>query len=145
MKRMDLPPVWATLFMALAWALAHIAPIATFGARPMTAKMCLVAGIVLIGWSVIWFLRRATPLEPRKTPKTLLVSGPFWINRNPIYTGLALLLTALALWLGALSAALTVPAFLWVIHTRFVRDEEAALRAAFGAEAEAYLARTRRW
>jgi protein-S-isoprenylcysteine O-methyltransferase Ste14 len=67
------------------------------------------------------------------------------VNRNPLYTGLALIQTAWALWLGTLSALLTVPAFLWVIHVRFVRAEEAGLRAAFGDEAEAYLARTRRW
>lgn len=144
-KKLDLPPVWAALFAALAWVLPRIEPLLTFGPRPFTATLCLVAGIVLIAWSISWFVRGATPMEPGKTPKTLLVKGPYRVNRNPVYTGLALILTAWALWLGALSALLTVPAFMAVIHIRFVRAEEDGLRRAFGREAEAYMARTRRW
>lgn len=145
MKKLDLPPVWLALFTALAWALSWIAPIYTFGSRPVTAGLCIVAGVVLIGWSISLFIRRATPMEPRKTPSALLSTGPYRVNRNPVYTGLALLLLAFGLWLGTLSAALMAAAYLAVIDRRFVRGEEAALRKAFGAAAEAYLARTRRW
>jgi protein-S-isoprenylcysteine O-methyltransferase Ste14 len=142
---MDLPPVWLAFFAALAWALSWIGPLYSFGPRPVTAGLCIVAGVVLIGWSISLFVGRATPMEPRKTPSALLSTGPYRVNRNPVYTGLALLLLAFGLWLGALSAALMAGAFVIVIDRRFVRGEEAALRKAFGPAAEAYLARTRRW
>lgn len=145
MKKLDLPPVWAAVFAVLAWVLAGLMPLMGLRSAPITALLCVIAGLVLIGWSASWFMRRATPIEPRKTPKALLVKGPYRINRNPIYTGLALILAAWALWLGALSSLLMVAAFMAVIQMRFVRAEEAGLRRAFGPEAEAYLTRTRRW
>ena len=69
----------------------------------------------------------------------------FKINRNPIYTGMALVLVGIAFWLGALSALALALCFPFVVTARFIRDEEASLRSVFGAEAEAYLRRTRRW
>jgi protein-S-isoprenylcysteine O-methyltransferase Ste14 len=35
--------------------------------------------------------------------------------------------------------------FVWVIERRFILDEEARLRAAFGPEFDAWAARTARW
>ena len=145
MKRMDLPPIWLVVFMAAAWALAQVAPAVILGPRPFTAAMCTLAGVVLIAWSAIWFMRHSTPIEPRKTPRVLLASGPYRLNRNPIYTGLALILLGWGLWLGALTAVLATPVFMALIDRRFVRAEEQGLRDAFGPEAERWLARTRRW
>ncbi|REC94650.1 methyltransferase family protein [Kushneria indalinina] len=102
-------------------------------------------GLALAGWAILWFVRRRTPIEPHETPTCLIVEGPFRLNRNPIYSAMTLLLLALALWNGALSALLTVGLFPWVITRRFIHHEERALRDVFGAQAERYFARTRRW
>lgn len=143
----DLPPVWMLAHGVLAWAASEAVPLLSFGgsvARAIGAVAAL-AGIGLALWAAIWFARRRTTIEPREEPSTLIVEGPFRLNRNPIYTGMALVLVGWALWLGTLSAFLAVLPFPWVIDRRFVRGEETTLRDAFGAEADRYIAATRRW
>ena len=143
----DLPPVWMLGHAALAWGAARVLPLVEFAgpvSRALGAAIAL-AGVGLAAWAAAWFARRRTTIEPREEPTALIVEGPFRVNRNPIYTGMALVLLGWALWLGALSALLVVIPFAWIIDRRFVRGEEAALRQAFGAEAESYMARSRRW
>ena len=143
----DLPPVWASGFLIAEVVAASVLPIAVFVSPPATliGIGLIVVGILLAAWSALWFRRKRTSIEPRDVPKALIVEGPFRINRNPIYTGMALVLVGIACWIGALSAVAIALVFPFVITARFIRGEEAALRSAFGAEAEAYIARTRRW
>ena len=142
----DLPPVWMLGHGLLAWGAAKTVPLVDFAA-PSRAMGALVAaaGVALAVWASIWFWRRRTTIEPREEPSALIVEGPFRVNRNPIYTGMALVLLGWALWLGALSAVLAVLPFPFVIDRRFVRGEEDALREAFGTRAERYMAGSRRW
>jgi protein-S-isoprenylcysteine O-methyltransferase Ste14 len=146
-KYFDLPPVWTVQFALIAYLLADFLPIATFSGAVFTllAWLSSWAGFALILFSAMWFFREKTPIEPRHKPKSLLVRGPYKINRNPIYTGLVLILAGFCLWLGALSSLICVPALVWVLTKRFIEGEEAALLDAFGSEAEAYMAKTRRW
>jgi protein-S-isoprenylcysteine O-methyltransferase Ste14 len=144
LRRLDLPPIWAALAAALAWALARLAPWPGLqaGAWPLLPGL---AGGALILWAAAFFLSRRTPIEPRHAPRALITGGPFRFNRNPIYSGMMLVLLGWALHLGALAAFLPVLAWPVLITRRFVLEEEAALRRAFGPEAEAWLARSRRW
>ena len=91
------------------------------------------------------FLRHRTPIEPHHTPNALISTGPFAITRNPIYVAMALMLAGWALWSGVVLGLVLVPLFRWIITRRFILDEEARLRAAFGPDADAYIANTRRW
>jgi protein-S-isoprenylcysteine O-methyltransferase Ste14 len=139
----DLPPVWALAAAVLAWVLARLAPLAALPAWP--AAPLAVAGAGLMLWAALWFRAKRTPIEPRQPPRALIVEGPFRLNRNPIYSGMVLVLVAWGFFLGAASALLPAAGYLVLVDRRFVRAEEAALRAGFGAEAERYLAATRRW
>lgn len=143
----DLPPIWAAGFALAEWGLARALPIVDFAssfAGAIGVALCL-AGFSLAAWAAVWFSRKKTSIEPGERPTSLIVEGPFRINRNPIYTGMALVLVGIAFWLGALSALALALCFPFVVTARFIRDEEASLRWVFGAEAEAYLRRTRRW
>jgi len=139
----DLPPIWALGAAVLAWGLARVAPLAPLPAWP--AAPLGLAGFGIVIWAALWFRRKRTPIEPREAPRALIVEGPFRVNRNPIYSGMVLVLLGWGFYLGAASALVPALAFLVVIDRRFVRAEEGALRAGFGAEAERYLAATRRW
>ncbi|MGM0585495.1 MAG: methyltransferase family protein [Pseudomonadota bacterium] len=145
LRRLDLPPVWAALAAALAWGLARLVPVPRLDLGLWPPVLLAALGFGLILWAAALFLSRGTPIEPGRTPRALLAAGPFRLNRNPIYTGMALILLAWALHLGALAALLPVLAWPVLITRRFIRAEEAALREAFGPEAEAFLDRTRRW
>jgi protein-S-isoprenylcysteine O-methyltransferase Ste14 len=143
----DLPPIWLVVFMAMAWAFARFGSLATTSSSALEAFGIVVAatGLGLIVWSAGWFWRKKTTIEPHHTPSTLIVEGPYRLSRNPIYLGMVLILTGQVLWLSALSPALLPPIFLIVLTERFVKPEEAALTAAFGASGTAYMAATRRW
>ena len=140
----DIPPVWALGVAAAQWAAAALLPVLRFELEWLGWALVL-AGLALGVWAAVWFRRKRTSIEPRDVPRALIVEGPFRVNRNPIYTGFALILLGWGVLLGALSAALLSAAFPLAIDRRFVRGEEAALRAAFGSEADRYIAATRRW
>ena len=143
----DIPPAWFLGVLTAQWAAARALPVVAFeGVAAEAAGWALVgAGFGLAAWAAAWFRRRRTTIEPRDEPTTLIVEGPFRVNRNPIYSGMALVLTGAGLLLGAASSVALALAFPWIVTRRFVRGEEDALRAAFGEEARRYLARTRRW
>lgn len=143
----DLPPIWLLLALGVGWFLATYLPLVqAFGPAFRVAGLVLsLAGIAAIFWSAWWFWRKKTTIEPHHTPGRLIVEGPYVYSRNPIYLGMAMILTGAVLWWGALSAVPLPLAFVAIIHTRFVLPEEAALRAAFGTEAEQYIAATRAW
>ncbi|MEM9012802.1 MAG: isoprenylcysteine carboxylmethyltransferase family protein [Pseudomonadota bacterium] len=145
MDALDLPPVWTVLFGMIAFGLSSILPIWTFAFGPGLGVGLMLAGVALIVWAAIWFRRMGTPIEPRNTPSALLVEGPYRLNRNPIYTGMTVVLIGWALILGTLSALILALLFPLIMTYRFVLGEEEGLRQTFGAKAEAYFARTRRW
>ena len=75
----------------------------------------------------------------------LIYGGAFAFSRNPIYLAdLIVLVGWLMIW-GAAAPFVLIPAFAWIINTRFIAPEEARLQAAFGEAFTAYAARTRRW
>lgn len=74
-----------------------------------------------------------------------MVGGVYRATRNPMYVGLALLLLAWTVYLGAPLALLGVAAFVAYI-TRFqIVPEERVLAQKFGPEFGAYRSRVRRW
>ena len=129
---------------ASAWVLALMIPVFRFHI-PVLPWVFMAAGVALILWSALYFWQQKTPIEPRKKPKALLATGPYRINRNPIYTGMALILLGIALKLGAATALFPVVTFPMLITKRFITGEEEALREAFGTQGENYIASTRRW
>ena len=143
----DLPPVWALAFALAAIALGRWLPPGPFQnpAWRWLGVALMLAGFGLAIWAARWFRRKRTTIYPSGAPTRLIVEGPFRINRNPIYTGMALILAGWAFILGSAVALVPVALFVLVITRRFIPGEEAALRRIFGAEAEDYLRRTRRW
>ncbi|HIZ38182.1 MAG TPA: isoprenylcysteine carboxylmethyltransferase family protein [Candidatus Ruania gallistercoris] len=76
---------------------------------------------------------------------TLVTSGVFGSTRNPLYLGLAGLLTAHALWLGSRRALIPAGAFVLAIDQWQIPAEEAALAEKFGKVYRAYTAQVPRW
>jgi protein-S-isoprenylcysteine O-methyltransferase Ste14 len=141
----DLPPVWTLALGILAWVLARLLPVATFGWGIVPGVALILGGLALILWSALWFRRKRTTIHPHGEPAALIVEGPYRFNRNPIYTGMVAILIGWAFWLGAPAAFLPVFALPVILTARFIRHEEEALLTAFGPEAGRYLAATRRW
>lgn len=146
MKWIDLPPLWLGLFAALGWVQAHWWPLGSFGAVGDWAGAALVvAGLALAVAAAVEFRRARTTIVPHLEPSAIVTSGVYWISRNPIYLGDALILAGLGLRWDSVLALGLVPVFVAVIAARFIHPEEARLRARFGPAFDAWAARVRRW
>jgi protein-S-isoprenylcysteine O-methyltransferase Ste14 len=122
------------------------------GSRPGAArKVGAVAAAAASGWlmagSVQRFRQSGTTVEPFDPSRStaLVTSGPNSVTRNPMYVGMAGLLTAHALFRGGWATAVPIAAFVAVIDRVQIRPEEAALRERFGQEYDDYCRRVRRW
>ncbi len=146
-RKFDIPPIWALGAALLGQGLHFLLPYGNF-ARPATQGAAVAFGafgVMLAAWAMIRFRLNKTPVEPRNTPKALVADGPYRFNRNPMYTGLTLLVFGLALWLGSPFALLAAVALPFILTERFIRAEEAGLAEAFPEEAKDFFSRTRRW
>jgi protein-S-isoprenylcysteine O-methyltransferase Ste14 len=119
---------------------------------PLPRSITLAAGALLVVAAIALFattlrLFRATGQHPRPwlpTP-SLIVEGPYWFSRNPIYVAMTFAQIGLGLlldnaWIVALSAA-----SLTAVHFIAVRPEEAYLFDRFGEPYRRYLASVRRY
>lgn len=146
LAKLDWPPVWTAAAVALVWAGSLLLPWQVLGlAGPVVGKWLVWGGFLLMGVAAVQMVLARTTVIPRRDPSRLVTGGIFALSRNPIYLGDALVLAGACLWLQVPWALPMVAAFGWVIETRFIRDEEARLEAAFGPEFRLWSQGTRRW
>jgi len=138
-------------FGALALLCAYLPPftdrrgIWTLGgeATRWAGVLLFVAGEVLRIWPVFVLGRRFSGLVAIQPGHTLVTGSVYGLIRNPSYLGMLVLVLGWALafraGVGVLIAALFVPPLI-----ARIRSEERLLQARFGAEYEAYCARTSR-
>lgn len=106
----------------------------------------LALGVALFVWCVALFARvgRGT-LAPWDPTRRLVAVGPYRFMRNPMITGVALILGGQALYLGSWRVALWTGVFVLVNHVYFLVSEEPGLRRRFGESYVDYAARVPRW
>ncbi len=105
----------------------------------------LAVGVLLIAVSAGMFRRRKTTLNPFGESSALVQGGVYRHSRNPMYLGMLLILTGVALWLGNVLAFAVPVVFVAAISRWNIRTEERLLEARFGAEYRHYKQRVRRW
>ncbi len=142
----DLPPIWLFGHLVVAWGIGRIYPVVlAAGAGRWIGGALVLAGLGLLTAAIRRMAARKTTVIPRRAPAALVTDGAFGFSRNPIYLADALILTGAIFWWDALLALPLVAVFVGVIQTRFIRDEEAVLTAAFGPEFDLWAQRVRRW
>ncbi len=99
----------------------------------------LAAGGALRIWPVFVLGRRSSGLVAIQPGHTLVTNGIYGVIRHPSYLGLLVNALGWGLAFGVLLTALMIPPLL-----ARIRAEERLLRAQFGAEYDAYRARTSR-
>lgn len=105
------------------------------------------AAVGLMGGAVARFRSNHTTVEPFDPTRasTLVTDGPNALTRNPMYLGMAGLLTAHAIARGGWRTLLPVAGFAAVIDRVQIRPEEEALRKLFGERYADYTRRVPRW
>jgi protein-S-isoprenylcysteine O-methyltransferase Ste14 len=146
-RLLDMPPVWLALFVALAWVQARYLPVWpwSYPMIDLLAGVLVGAGLLLMGLALAEMRRARTTIIPHLPPDALVTTGVFNRSRNPVYLGDTLVLAGLVLFWRAWPSLLLVPLFMWLVTDRFIRPEEARLRARFGAQFEHWARRVRRW
>ena len=137
-----LPGIVAVLVPAVLLSGADLAPwpLALVGA------VVLGFGVGMIAWTVALFagVGRGT-LAPWDPPERLVIRGPYRYVRNQMITGVVSVLLGEAALFGS-AAVLTWAAIVFAINAvYFPLIEEPDLRSRFGADYDAYAARTPRW
>jgi protein-S-isoprenylcysteine O-methyltransferase Ste14 len=143
------PPLVGLVLAGAMWGLATLPPALALPAGPRLALVALLvaAGVAFDIGGVLAFLRQRTtvnPLRPQNA-SALVTGGIYRLTRNPMYVGMALLLTAWAVQLSALWPFAGPAAFILYMNRFQIVPEERALRALFGEAWAAYAARVRRW
>lgn len=109
------------------------------------ALVAIGVGIDL--WAVFAFRRArttVTPLSPQKA-SSLVVTGLYRFTRNPMYLGLLLVLTGIAVLLGCIANVAVLAGFVAYITAFQIKPEEEKLSQIFGDSYLSYRQRVRRW
>lgn len=146
-RRPIYPPTYLLLAFLLMIGLHLVAPVRLLIHAPyrFLGLIPLAGGVALVLWGAGIFERVGTAIKPFEESSVLVSRGPFRVSRNPMYLGMVIGLTGVAVVAGSLTPFLVVPAFAILIERRFIRAEEAHLERTFGASYMAYKARVRRW
>ncbi|MEZ5491720.1 MAG: isoprenylcysteine carboxylmethyltransferase family protein [Gammaproteobacteria bacterium] len=91
------------------------------------------------------FQKSRTPLSVNATSETLHTSGVYRLSRNPMYLGITIGLSGLALLLSAWPNLLFPVLFILVMDRFFVQQEEKSLQEHFGQSYRDYQRQVRRW
>lgn len=134
---------------ALMWWITSALPTLTFiiPGKNLLAIGLLSAGGIIAAAGVVACRRAKTTVNPLKPEKasSLIIAGPYYYTRNPMYVGMLFVLVGWAVYLSNLAALLFTPAFILYMNRFQIEPEERALTARFPREYPAYRGKVRRW
>jgi protein-S-isoprenylcysteine O-methyltransferase Ste14 len=141
------PPVLYAGALVLGLVLDWMVPLRHLPTLParLVGIVCLVmgAGVAHSGEKVMH--RAGTNIRPDLPTTALVTEGPFSRTRNPLYLGLTLMYTGLALLIPRTWPLVLLVPVLLVMRWGVIAREERYLERKFGEPYRAYLGRVRRW
>jgi protein-S-isoprenylcysteine O-methyltransferase Ste14 len=150
--RLVLAPIAGALFLSLIASFIFLSlacdrwlglpHIFYFHLSSIVGSCLIVVGLFLMLFSMAYFLRvRGTPV-PLSPPPKLVTTGPYKFSRNPMLTGLFILLFGLGIALGSLSLVfIFIPLFIIMNVWELKKVEEPELARRLG---KAYIAYKKR-
>ena len=146
-KRGPVPPLFLLLGLLLQWGLHVFLPIARLVPEAWTVwgTVPIAVGVGVVVHVASQFSKVNTAINPFDEPSVLVTSGVFQVSRNPIYLAMVVTLIGAAIAWGTLSTFVVPPALVWLLSSKFIAREEAALNQSFGLEYERYQGQVRRW
>lgn len=147
---LKIPPVAQGLVaIVLIWLFDRYAPnyYIKFIYQYIVAYALIGIGAIVALSGVISFIKLSTTIDPRypKKASELVISGIYKYSRNPMYLGILLAITGIAVFFGALSGIFIVFSFVAFINKYQIVPEEVALREKFGENYTDYTQKVRRW
>jgi protein-S-isoprenylcysteine O-methyltransferase Ste14 len=141
------PTAWALAVLAgfVAGWLYPLAFVPTWIPRAWMGSGVIVVGIALAVWAIITIRKAGTQFDVYKPTTAIVENGPYRFTRNPIYFGMFLGQTGIAIGFDNLWVLAMLVPFYLVIRHGVVAREEAYLARKFGATYGSYKSRVRRW
>ena len=142
-----LPPLLYGGAFLLGLLLGRVLPLGRPAAVParIAGAACVAAGLAIAWWGERVMRRAGTNVRPDLPSTALVTDGPFRYTRNPLYVGLTLLYTGVALLIPRTWPLLLLLPVLLVMRWGVIAREERYLEQKFGEPYRAYLGRVRRW
>ncbi len=145
-----IPPVFFGLALAAGFLLKRLFPVplvppAFERSADLAGFAISLLGLAFGGWALVTFLSARTTPHPNHPASALVTSGPYRVSRNPMYVGLSLALSGIALIANTPWILATLPPVWFALRRLVIGPEEAYLERRFGDEYQAFRARTRRW
>ena len=141
------PPAYYAAALASGVLLHRAVPL-DVPARPSSALLggaVLVAGLVLDLAGVATVIANRTTIVPHRPVAKLLTSGIYRFSRNPMYTGLGLVVAGGALVVGTWWPLVLLPLALVAVRRLVIEPEETYLAEHFGTAYADYRRSVRRW
>lgn len=146
----------AVVHPPIAWALAFVAGLAADWFHPLRFVPATIPGAWLGGaflalgfglaiWAILTIRRAGSRIETNKPTTTIVANGPYRFTRNPIYIGMFLGQTGLAIGFDSLWILAALAPFYAVVRYGVVAREEAYLERKFGGAYLGYKSRVGRW
>lgn len=130
------PAIFVDKALALPWPVpGNVSPIAAY--------LLMAAGTALVAWTMVDFRKsRGTPV-PVNPPQALVTGGPYRYTRNPMLTGVFLLMFGLGFAIPSPSLVLFFTPLYMLAHVWELKQiEEPELLRRFGDEYAAYREKT---
>ena len=143
------PPLQAGVCAGGMWLVAKYVPefaVDFQWSTYFTAFLVFIGVCIDFAALAVFFRSKTTvsPIAPQKTSR-LVVSGVYKFSRNPMYLGLAFILSGFGFWLENLATFLFIPVFIWYVTRYQIIPEEEILLEKFGLEYADYVSKVRRW
>jgi protein-S-isoprenylcysteine O-methyltransferase Ste14 len=148
--RFPFPPALFAVPLALAlavdrWVLRLPLPGADRRGTRATGAAVAAGGALLSLSGVVTVVRHGTTVVPHHAVTRLVVTGPFRLTRNPMYTGHVLALLGAALRAGSWWPLIVAPLCVRATTRLVILPEEDYLADRFGEDYQRYRTRVRRW
>ena len=146
MKR-PLPPTYLLVTLAVVGISHFTAPLVQIiaGAWRFVGLAPLFVGVALNIAADNTLKAHSTTAKPFQESDALVTSGVFGFSRNPMYLGMILILSGVALLAGSVTCWVAVLLFAVIVDRRFVTAEERMLEQKFAEDFRQYKQRIRRW
>ncbi len=141
------PPVYYAAAFATGLFLQRAVPLDVPG-RPVSALVgaaILGAGLALDAAGVAAVIAHRTTIVPHRPVAELITNGIYRFSRNPMYTGLAIMVAGGALVAGTWWPLVTLAPALLAVRQLVIKPEETYLAERFGSIYADYRLRVRRW
>ncbi len=140
-----MPPQYAIFYFLFALALHFNIPLRPLLEWRLGGVLLAASGFMFLISAWVLFWNAKTAIRPVDEPTAFVDSGPYRFTRNPMYVGVTLVLSGIALIFGTPFMFLPPAAFFLTAHLIFIPLEEANLERVFGEAYLDYTQRVRRW